>query len=275
VSPITGSCRVAQGNATGALLPEQYIQSLFAAAADGLLRSPASLLSLAAPGAAAAAVPAAACAPGSGPAQRATPAQDGSGGGLAAASPVLTQVPSWQRAAAAGHRVQFSRSQSNAKAGHHTVLPVLRGPSLLLQKQLAQLLDLSEDDEEDVYVLGGASPALPLRSFAGGLATPDPTAGNHGHGASGGGGGGGSSDAAIEGGQGHNAADSPAAGARSPKKRNRRPRKRQQQHDQVGCRFAGRQLLTSMRQQQYISKSAERNQILKRPGSGSVVCLPF
>lgn len=36
-----------QGNASGALLHDQYIQSLFAAAADGLLHSPASLLGLA------------------------------------------------------------------------------------------------------------------------------------------------------------------------------------------------------------------------------------
>lgn len=47
--PITRRFWTTQGNASGALLHDQYIQSLFAAAADGLLHSPASLLGLAAP----------------------------------------------------------------------------------------------------------------------------------------------------------------------------------------------------------------------------------
>lgn len=43
-----------QGNATGAMLHKQYMQSLFAAAVDGLLRSPASLLGIASSGSVAA-----------------------------------------------------------------------------------------------------------------------------------------------------------------------------------------------------------------------------
>ncbi len=96
-SPITRQIVSAQGNATGALLHEQYIQSLFAAAADGLLHSPASLLSLAAAKDHAndAAAAATADVPCQGPAdtpQGATPSANGSGHEAATTSPALTQV---------------------------------------------------------------------------------------------------------------------------------------------------------------------------------------
>jgi hypothetical protein len=95
-SPITRQFECAQGNATGALLHEQYIQSLFAAAADGLLHSPASLLSLAAPtDTVDAAATAAADVPCQEPAntpQGATSTANGSGHGAATTSPALTQV---------------------------------------------------------------------------------------------------------------------------------------------------------------------------------------
>jgi hypothetical protein len=246
-SPITRHFGSAQGNATGALLHEQYIQSLFAAAADGLLHSPASLLSLAAPtGAADAAVVADVYVPCQGPAdtpQGAATAEDGSGPGAATTSPALTQV--WSVAAvpicrpwnpdAAVHAAKpeaIRRLWRHANR-RHTFLLIL--DALLAQEQLAQLLDLSEDeDEEDVDVLGGSPPAPLLHSLAAGIAIRGSAAELGGSGTGNGG------AAAGSGGRDSAAIDATTSGARNRTRRKtgRKGRKGRQQHEQVRCRTA-------------------------------------